>query len=249
MTGARTIPRRLSHAVLACGLLCALGCQAQVEKPGGASTRAAEKARREAETLAMTGVTGAAKAQAQALSQNGNSVNWFAVPKVPLRPGTAQAVVREKIISTVPYATEAEADEDAIALAREMVERKLAELDPPVYHKVSINEVKTEFLRKDSRIVRTPDAEEKATFVKYGVSGNLVYVEYDVEVSADQVRELRSQGRVTTGLRFLGICVAVALAGFLFLRADEWTRGYLTSWLALAAVLLAGGAVSAFLFI
>jgi hypothetical protein len=45
------------------------------------------------------------------------------------------------------------------------------------------------------------------------------------------------------------VLAAVALAGFLFLRADEWTKGYLTSWLAIAAVVLAGGAAAAFLFV
>jgi hypothetical protein len=37
----------------------------------------------------------------------------------------------------------------------------------------------------------------------------------------------------------------VALAGFLFLRFDDWTRGYLTSWLAFLAAGLAGGVAAA----
>ena len=152
-------------------------------------------------------------------------------------------------MSTLPYPTEAEAEEDALTQARELVEQKLAALDPPVRHKISINEVKAEFVRKDSRTVRPPDAEEKEAFAVYGVSGNLVYVEYDVEVTSDQVRELRAQERVAAGLRVMGILVAVVLAAFLFLRADEWTRGYLTSWLALGAVALAGGAAAALIWI
>ncbi|MBN9121786.1 MAG: hypothetical protein J0I06_22040, partial [Planctomycetes bacterium] len=125
----------------------------------------------------------------------------------------------------------------------------LADLDPPVRYKPSIDEVRAEFIRKDSRAVRPPNADERETFDRYGVTGNRVYVEYDVEVTAEQVRELRSQERSAAAVRVLGILFAVALAGFLFLRADEWTRGYLTSWLALAAVALAGGAAAAFLFI
>ena len=45
------------------------------------------------------------------------------------------------------------------------------------------------------------------------------------------------------------LVIAFALAGFLFLRADEWTRGYLTTWLALCAAVLAGGAAAALVFV
>src|SRR5438309_1884340 len=83
---------------------------------------------------------------------------------------------------------EAEAEDDALAQARDLVEQKLAALDPPVRHRPSAGEVRAEFVRKDSRTVRAPDADERAAFAQYGVSGNLVYVEYDVEVTADQVR-------------------------------------------------------------
>ena len=68
-----------------------------------------------------------------------------------------------------------------------------------------------------------------------------VDVEYDVEVTADQVRHLRTRDRLGDTLRVFGGLSVIALAGFLFLRADEWTKGYLTRWLAMAAVLLAGG--------
>lgn len=162
------------------------------------------------------------------------------------RPGW---IIRERVKSTIPYATVAEAEEDAVATAREVIERRLGELDPPLRRKPSAGEVRAEFLRKDSRVVRPPDATERETFARYGVTGNLVYVEYDVEVTADQVRELRSQERVSAGLRVMGVLAAVALAGFLFLRADEWTRGYLTSWLALGAVALAAGAAAALILV
>ena len=90
---------------------------------------------------------------------------------------------------------------------------------------------------------------EKEMFAKYEIKGNPVYVEYDVEVTADQVRELRTRDRVGSSLRIFGAIAAVALAGFLFLRLDEWTKGYLTRWLAIAAVLLAGGTAAALYFV
>ena len=169
-------------------------------------------------------------------------------PKAAARAGPP-AVVRERVASVYPYGTEAEAEEDALAQACDLIEQKLAALDPPVRHRPSVGEVRAEFARKDSRTVRAPDADARASFAQYGITGNLVYVEYDIEVTAEQVRELRAQERVSGGLRVLGVLTAVALAGFLFLRADEWTRGYLTSWLALGAVALAGGAAVALILV
>jgi hypothetical protein len=171
-----------------------------------------------------------------------------AAPRSSPRPGSV-AVVRERVVSSLPYPTESEADEDAIAQACDVVSRKLSELDPPIDYHPSPGEVRTDFLRKESRAVHEPDAAEKARLKDAGIDGKLVYVEYDVEVTADQVRELRSQDRVSAGLRVLGGLFALVVAGFLFLRADEWTKGYLTSWLALGAVTLAGAAAAALIFI
>jgi hypothetical protein len=70
-----------------------------------------------------------------------------------------------------------------------------------------------------------------------------------VEVTADQIRELRTRNRVADSLRGLGGLLAVSLAGFFFLRLDEWSKGYLTSWLALAAAALGGGIIAALAFV
>jgi hypothetical protein len=155
--------------------------------------------------------------------------------------------VHERVASNLPYLTEADAETDALTQACEIVSRKLAELDPPLHYKPSVGELKSDFIREDSRTVHAPDPEKKKLLADYGITGNVVFVEYDVEISADQVRELRSQERVMSGLRMLGALFALALAGFLFLRADEWTKGYLTSWLALAAVMGAGAVAAAFI--
>lgn len=268
----RTTARTLV-GLTAVGLCVALvGCNRKPAPPapgGGSTSSKAEKARKDAEQLALGGVTGGATAHAKA--DPTSSVRHDTGAKVVIdsgRPGTAMKgtaaiakasapttaprpgwIVRERVKSTIPYATEAEAEEDALTLAREVVERKLAALDPPVRYKPSLGAVKNEFVRKDSRAVRQPDAAERDAFAQYGVTGNLVYIEYDVEITADQVRELRAQERVSAGLRVTGLLFAVALAGFLFLRADEWTKGYLTSWLALGAVALAGGAAAAFILV
>jgi hypothetical protein len=287
---------------LACGLLVATGCsQKAPPREGGASGSKAEKARKDAEALALNAVTGGAAAQAKAVPESAVHRDWTAfggrvaisretwmpavhmhktaaaakapatpalptAPPLPMmpttpvtpvaaapaprsapRPGPA-VIIRERVVSVIAT-TEAEAEEDALAQARDLIERRLAELDPPVRYKPSIGEVKSEFVRNDSRTVRPPDAREKTALAEAQITGNPVHVEFDVEVTVDQVRELRSQERASAALRVLGLLVAVALAGFLFLRADEWTKGYLTSWLALGAVVLAGGAAAVLIFV
>lgn len=169
-------------------------------------------------------------------------------PKAAPRPGPAP-IVKERVISTLAYPNEADAEKDAINAACDLVQQRFAELDPPLRYRPTPNEMLNEFLRRDSRTVRPLDAAERDFFASKGITGNLVRVEYDVEVSANQVRALRTRERVSATLRVFGALTAVALAGFLFLRADEWTKGYLTRWLAAAAVLLAGGAAAALYFV
>jgi hypothetical protein len=159
---------------------------------------------------------------------------------------SSSPTIRERVASSLPYATAAEGEEDALTVAQDTIERRLRELDPPVIYRPSINELKNEFLRRDSRTLRAPDPNQLGELAKHDIdTKGLVYVEYEVEVSADQVRGLRTRDRLGDGVRILGVVAAIALAGFLFLRLDQWTRGHLTRWLAIAAVALAGAAAAA----
>ncbi len=278
---------------LACGLGLAVGCSSQPAAPrgGGSSSSKADKARKDAEALAVSAVTAGAEALPEAvrhdrgdlltgvrIAPEGNAPNAptppapagappsapavntpapptapatpvvSAAPKSAPRPGPA-TVIRARVASSMPFTTDTEADADALTQVCDLIEKELGKLDPPVRYRPSVGEARTEFIRKDSRTVRPLDKEKRELFAREGVTGNLVYVEYEVEVTADQVRELRSQERAGGALRIVGMLAAVALAGFLFLRADEWTKGYLTSWLALGAVALAGGAAAALIFV
>ncbi|HUR54395.1 MAG TPA: hypothetical protein VMZ71_09700 [Gemmataceae bacterium] len=244
-------------------------------KAGGANTEKAEKARKMAEALATEAVRGGAAEQAKlpAFAKNGsggflgkaaaNAIVAKLPPvaprstpkplpsplaKVPPRP-TSPVVISDRVSSSVPYTSPVEADEDALVQAQERVEQRLRELRPPITVRPSLDVVRREYVRRDTRTIRQPDEQEKLLLVNTGYSGERVYVEYEIQITADQVRELRSQERVSAGVRVTGMLVAVALAGFLFLRADEWTKGYLTRWLAFAAVLLAGGVAAALIFV
>lgn len=234
---------------------CARPTAATMRAPGEVNSTRAEKAHKDAQAFAVHVALAGDAAQAKFPAdptETKPAKPPVAKPKGPptpkTPPRTTSPVVRERVVSGMS-ATEAEADDDAVERVRDLIALKLSQLDPPVDYKPSANEVRAEFIRKESRTVRPPEGEEKNIISNLNVSGNPVYVEYDVEVSAEQVRELRSQDRVSSVMRVVGGLFALALFGFLFLRADEWTKGYLTSWLAIGAVVLAGGAAAALIFI
>jgi hypothetical protein len=168
-----------------------------------------------------------------------------------LRPAKSASpvVISERVTTEIPFPTESEADSRALESAQRVIEAKLKELDPPVDYVPSLAVVKNEYLKRDSRLVRLPTESEKAVLKQAGYDAERKYVEYTVEVTADQVRELRTRNRVADGLRGLGVISAIALAGFLFLRLDEWSKGYLTRLLALGAAALGGGVIAAVVFV
>lgn len=266
-------------AAALCAALAGCQAQPAPARPGGATSSRAERARRDAEAQAVAAVNAAAGAQAKlvpeiavkkpglwqkvvSIGSSQVSVNVPTIdvpptltfppeppaPKSAPRPGSP-VLIRERVVSALPHPTAAEAEEDALAHAREVIEKRLAELDPPLRYLPSMGEVRSEFVRTDSRSERPLNPEERAALASYGDRTPRVYVEYDVEVTADQVRELRAQGRITGALRVLVALTTVALAGFVFLRADEWTKGYLTRWLALFAAGLAGGVAAMMLLL
>lgn len=165
------------------------------------------------------------------------------------KPSTG-SVVFERVKSDLPRQSEALAVEDALEQAAIRIEQKLKELDPPVEYRPSAGTVRNDYLRRDIKpVIRDPNERERAALADSRLGTDLKYAEVTVEVTADQVRELRTRGRVGVALRLLGVVAGVSLAGFLFLRLDEWSKGYLTSWLAFAAVALAGGVAAALVLV
>ncbi|HEX4608424.1 MAG TPA: hypothetical protein VH092_09480, partial [Urbifossiella sp.] len=102
--------------------------------------------------------------------------------------------------------------------------------------------------RRDSRLVRGPTEAEKASLARVGYAPDRVFVEYTLEATAEQVREIRGRERMAGTLKLFGLLAAAAAIGFVFLRVDAWSQGYLTSWLAFIAAALAGGALAAYVF-
>lgn len=257
---------------LALVIVAGAGCRARTTPQGGANNPKALAARTQAETYVVDAVKGAATAHNQIAKSNGpggtatnnpptvpisipvppsESTPWIsssakppAAAEVTPKPKT-NVVIHEKISTDVPFSTEAKAEEKALLLAQQRIKERLQALDPPITYEPSPAVVKNEYIRKDTRNVRRPSGKEQDRWAAEGYAGDLMYVEYDVEVTADQIRELRTQERLGGMLKLFGGIAAVALAGFLFLRLDDWTRGYLTSWLAFVAAALAGGIAAA----
>ncbi|HSQ56079.1 MAG TPA: hypothetical protein VLM40_10055, partial [Gemmata sp.] len=166
----------------------------------------------------------------------------------------------ELVSNQLPDANEAEARADAAAVAQDIIERRLAELDPPVYYRPTAHEVENEFLIRDektryleklgkisgdeARMKRANSIRDAAEALHYKSEQieNLTYLEYYVQLSDKQVRELRTRDRLADSLRILGLILASSVAGVMFLRVDQWTRGHLTRWVAFAALALAGAA-------
>ncbi len=262
----------MTRFVLIAGFLAAVagvGCHRSLPA-GGATNSKAEQARRQAEGLALNVVNsvaarvrtsnprgaddGGAVAQATVIGIGVAQVSVeqpgrapTANTRVTFRPGSPPAL-KERVSSSFPAPTEADAEEDALLAAQEVLARKLAEMDPPVYYRPSVNEVKNEFLRRTSRTVRPVSPEEWAEFSRHGIDPNRVYVEYEIEMSADQLRALRTRNRLADALQLLPVAVGVLVIGFGFLRLDSWTKGNMTRWLAIVAGIIGGGAAAVWYF-
>jgi hypothetical protein len=114
----------------------------------------------------------------------------------------------------------------------------LNEQDPPVIHRPT-----TKFVRK-VMIEQLEKTDEENVLSSDGKSEKMYRVTIALKVDPEHVRELRSQDRSSEALWILAGLGGLAAVVAGFFRVDAWTKGYLTSWLALgmvgAASLLAG---------
>lgn len=259
----------LAGVFVAAALFASAGCGDGRPAAGGARGPRADRARDEAQMLVVNAVKESARVTAKGTSvvvPDGGTVTvdrpappppppaprvepprpaqiYPATPPPARTPGPDVAI-RVRVQSSVPYPTEAEAEEDAVNQAREVLAARLAALANPVARGPSASAVRAEHIVKDSKRVTPVSEDMKEALAKAGLSGDRVYVEYEVRVTEDQVRAMRSHGRVLDALRVLGGLTALALAAFAFLRLDDWSKGYLTSWLGVGAAVLVAGAVA-----
>jgi hypothetical protein len=152
-----------------------------------------------------------------------------AVPATPEVSGKPKSAIKFRVRSEAPHASKEKALADALIVARLKLAEQLVAQDPPIRALPTVEQVKAEYIRPESVTEVQPKAEDKAEWKARGLEENRVWVDVDVEVSDDQVRQLRSVGRLEkTGLLTGGAFVLV-LGLFAFLRLDGWTKGYLTT--------------------
>ncbi len=240
---------RTARFAMLFALVAASGCGVRYEKPATATKldmkRASPKEIRE--FTAINGVVAGANA--------GQSM----LPPVPMVPTIRQefahvakapvtSTIRVHVKSEKPYTRKEAALSDALTTARIEVVKQLEALDPPVHARPSMVAMRNDYLRKDSVVEKNPTDSERAEWIANKLDPNRLWVEIDVELNDDQIQRLRSSERVNIGFRIGGVIFVMALAISGFLRLDEWTRGYLTVWLAVGAFVIVGIAIAAMLY-
>ncbi|MBA2225057.1 hypothetical protein [Thermogemmata fonticola] len=181
-------------------------------------------------------------------------------PKSLPRPGPP-VVIRERVVSEIPRRSVVEAEEDALTVAAEMLAERFAGLDPPLHYYPTWEEIRQEYMRRESWEVvpyrlhlRQKDAryEEKQSSLEQIYNSteieHLVDVEFDIEVTSEQIRYLRSRKRLETTVPILLLAMLILLGISVWLRLDEWSHGYFSRWLAMALTALVSGALGFWYF-
>jgi hypothetical protein len=153
------------------------------------------------------------------------------------------AVKLTGVKSDKPHATRPEAEADLLLVAQLRLADQFAKLDPPLDVTPSLNRIRTDYLREDSvkKVDPTPEDVQAWKQVDPELGANRFWVTADVEVSEEQVRQLRGDRRLAAAgpVFLLPLILAGGLYGFL--RLDAWTKGHLTGGL----VAVVGGLVIA----
>jgi hypothetical protein len=174
----------------------------------------------------------------------GTSGNPEALPST-----TPPAIQLRGLRSVDPHPSRERAMNDALLMARDRLALELRLLDPPIDEVPTLGQIRSQYVQRDSIVEIQPTTEQKAAWSAANLDPDRVWIELDVEVSEDQIRELRSENRFNLGLWvFVGLLIAVASLHS-FLRIDTWTKGYLTSTLALSFAAGAGIGIGLLFFV
>jgi hypothetical protein len=132
------------------------------------------------------------------------------------------------------------ARESAIRVAVDKLHDYLLEQNPPVTQKPNTKFVQEHLIRDLEKI----EPSDEPIMSRDGKPEQMYRATIALKVDAKDIRDLRSQDRSSEALWILAGLGGLALVVAGFFRIDAWTKGYLTSWLALgtvgAASLLAG---------
>lgn len=182
-------------------------------------------------------------------SQNPPPVPAKAHAGPPPRPNARGESAAEKWkVESRPFVKREDAHRDAVDRARERLTEWLRENYPNIRYKPTpefINQIK--LVKSETETKHILDADHDVELIK---------VEVDVELSADALkkivqedRNLLIEGRLWGLARIVGGLVLLfgAVAGSI--RLDEWTKGYLTWPLRIAALVLGAGGAAVLWFV
>jgi len=164
-------------------------------------------------------------------------------PRGPRANHQAEAPPPPEPTFTVPGGfekTKELARESAIRAAVDKLHEYLMRQDPPVTQKPTTKFVRKLLINQLETVQETDDPILSGS----GKPEKMYQATIALKVDPEHVRELRAQDRSSEALWILAGLGGLAAVVAGFFRIDAWTKGYLTSWLALgtvgAASLLAG---------
>jgi hypothetical protein len=224
------------------GLLPLVGCSTKSSQPSSLPAKRTladiKKPKDLAEQVSLTGVDGAMRAARAEIDQekrktittlqalDGETVE----PQVKEYPSEVQILGAR---SLKPYRQDnlAEAERDAVLEAQRALAENLGGLVIPV-EAISITQ-------KDYEA----GSEENIKLWKANnVESDRGWISINARVTSESIREARAKSRISTVGLFGGGAFALVLLGYLFLRIDNATKGYLTWVLGGVLVAIVGGA-------
>ena len=165
----------------------------------------------------------------------------------PSRTGKVNPAIKLSVQNANPEASREKAVNEALFVAQKQIADHLRNLDPPIEETPSIETIRGEYLRSDTVAIK--QVTDKGLIEEWkaaNVESNRMYAHIDIEVSEDQIRKLRAGQRLESAGWLAALAFALVASLFGFLRVDGWTKGYLTTGLAVAFAGAVGAAVVLF---
>lgn len=169
------------------------------------------------------------------------------LPTDSAHTGKPNLAIKFNIRNANPEASREKAVNEALLEAQKKIAEHLRSLSPPIEETPSLETIRSEYLRSDTvAIEEVKDPELIRQWEEAKVESKRMHAKIDIEVSEDQIRKLRVGQRLESAGWIAALAFALVAALFGFLRVDGWTKGYLTTGLAIAFAGAVGAAVVLF---
>jgi hypothetical protein len=244
MTGQVQQRSPLWAVALLVGLLPLVGCSSKTSQPMPAKRTLSDikKPKDLAEHVSLTGVDGAMRAARQELDQDKRkiSITQYAMNGETVEPEVVEYPTEMQILNArclKPYRQDnlAEAERDAVVEAQKALTEKLGGLVIPIE---AFSVTRKDFEEAPEEVIKL--------WKEKGIETDRGWMNVNARVTSEAIREARAKSRIATVGLFGGGAFLLVLIGYLFLRIDNATKGYLTWVLGGAALAIIAGAVMFF---